>query len=469
MAGRPEIRGLTVAVGDWYAKTLSICLPKNMRHLSECLVITSPGDHAVKEVVASVPGARVFETTGFTEFGAHFNKGLSVERGFMELGRHGNLLVHDADIMFPDVMPLDRYKPGQIHGCSRRVLDDPAQWTEDLDWSALPSMRYLCPHGFFQLFHADDPYIARQRPWYDPTFSHAGGSDDAFLKLWPDKRHVRLPFDVLHLGPAGVNWFGTGADSRRLMRRLSAPWGWNAPESTDADRPILERVSVPASDPVFLRPTEEPRPMPRGAHIIQSVEISRREDLAELANSRGYRTAVEVGVDRGIFARSFLDKFRGKFFAVDDWARHPEQDRDRAADLDAAVAALAPDALRTMLVRMPSVEAAGWLSRVVAPDIVYLDGQHDEESVAADLRAWWHILSPTGMLCGHDHDPTHPGVLAAVRKFADERDLVVRLTHEDVTPSFYIYRVEPHMLKRGLFRDVRTGRYDFRLEPQRPR
>jgi Methyltransferase domain len=63
--------------------------------------------------------------------------------------------------------------------------------------------------------------------------------------------------------------------------------------------------------------------------------------------------------------------------------------------------------------RLPSVEAA----RGFAPgtvDLVFLDAAHGFEDVVADIQAWRPCLKPGGVLAGHDHDGSWPGVVRAV-------------------------------------------------------
>ena len=53
-------------------------------------------------------------------------------------------------------------------------------------------------------------------------------------------------------------------------------------------------------------------------------------------------------------------------------------------------------------------------------DLVFLDGDHRYESVASDIKAWLPLVSPGGILCGHDYDqrpnPQFPGVNKAVEE-----------------------------------------------------
>jgi hypothetical protein len=248
----PAIRGITVSVG--YAEVLRVCLVRNMRHLVECLVVTSPDDEATKAVARAVPGVRVFETDAFTRHGARFNKGLAMEEGFSALGRDGWILIWDADILFPDYLPLDRLRPNALHGATRRILDDPAKWHPGLNWSTCPvSSDGAAPIGFLQLFHADA--IRDKRPWYDVSFAHAGGGDAFFLTHWAPANKVILPVEVLHLGPNDVNWFGTDQEGRDLMARFVTENGWRKamlkhdPAAAARAGPVIERVQVPGYPP----------------------------------------------------------------------------------------------------------------------------------------------------------------------------------------------------------------------------
>jgi predicted O-methyltransferase YrrM len=53
-------------------------------------------------------------------------------------------------------------------------------------------------------------------------------------------------------------------------------------------------------------------------------------------------------------------------------------------------------------------------------DCIFIDGDHSEKAVRADINAYFHKVKPGGILCGHDID--EPGVAAAVAgSFSDFR------------------------------------------------
>lgn len=51
-------------------------------------------------------------------------------------------------------------------------------------------------------------------------------------------------------------------------------------------------------------------------------------------------------------------------------------------------------------------------------DFVYIDGNHQYESVKEDLKLWWPKVKEGGFIGGHDYNnPPHPGVEKAVNEF----------------------------------------------------
>jgi hypothetical protein len=52
----------------------------------------------------------------------------------------------------------------------------------------------------------------------------------------------------------------------------------------------------------------------------------------------------------------------------------------------------------------------------VRPDVVHIDGGHDVHAVTSDLREWWPMIRPGGVLIGDDY-PHWPGVKKAFDDF----------------------------------------------------
>lgn len=245
-----DIRAITISVG--YAPQLGITLRRNRRHFGgDCLVVTSLDDDATIEVCRMTDGVQVFRTDAFTRHPpSRFNKGLAMEEGLSHMGRHGQILIWDADILLPDELPLPPLDPEILYGIKRRELSNPASWRPGLDFRTLPIMTDGGPVGFFQLFHASASCLRSRGTWYDPTFPHAGGGDAYFMELFhPSKRKV-LPISALHLGQRDTNWFGVDPESRAIMdaycvkHKFRRGRGIN-PSILDRVGEVPERVEIP--------------------------------------------------------------------------------------------------------------------------------------------------------------------------------------------------------------------------------
>lgn len=182
--------------------------------------------------------------------------------------------------------------------------------------------------------------------------------------------------------------------------------------------------------------------------ILPSPEIWHRDDFALLCNWRRLYTAVEVGVDRGEFAQCFLSRWLGEdYYGVDSYLPYSDMDYARDADFLTAVDKFKDHPKRAKLLKCDSSRACDYLWSIgQRPDFVYIDAAHDSDSVTRDIDMWWSILSPQGILAGHDFDVKHPGVVKAVVEFADKMEgMTVYLTSvegfiQEDRPSWYIYK-----------------------------
>lgn len=197
------IRGIVTCVD--YDDYLSLTLPRNARHLTSVVVVTSPADKRTQELVKAVPSARCFITDAFTRGSKRFNKGAALEEAFDAMGREGWILIHDADTLLPDVVPFDSLDAAKLYGSKRRLCHSTTVPHES-EWKQFPVSREAGWPGYFQLFHASA--IANIRPWYATHSPHAGIGDAHFQNHWPVALKAWLPMEVLHLGPRDTNWHG---------------------------------------------------------------------------------------------------------------------------------------------------------------------------------------------------------------------------------------------------------------------
>lgn len=220
-----------------YADILALTLPYNRKHFDRVMVVTSLTDTATTEVAVQ-NGATLFKTGAFYDDGAAFNKWLALEQGLSFFPREGWLAILDADVLWPQNIEFAEstdgmlmistiqgggaylsmaLNPGYLYSPLRRMWNDwpsyngvacgPILPKEDV-WPHFPLHRQQHEFaGYSQIFHADDPALGTP-PWHQTDWIHAGGADSFFQEKWPANRKIRPSFEVLHLGPAGHNWFG---------------------------------------------------------------------------------------------------------------------------------------------------------------------------------------------------------------------------------------------------------------------
>jgi len=220
------LRAIIVCVD--YSDLLNVTLDYNRHHFKEILIVTNMRDRATK-YIADKYDVPMFRTDVFTANGAKFNKWAALELGLDYFGRHGWLCLMDADVLWPKqidweflvpegfVPQNNKFKmvPGCLYTPKRRMcINIPDRVPHEPYWKTFP----LHPQqqefaGYTQIFHGTDRHLP-EPPWHEVNWRHAGGADSFFQQNWSEANKIRPPFEVLHLGPAGVNWCGR---STRLL------------------------------------------------------------------------------------------------------------------------------------------------------------------------------------------------------------------------------------------------------------
>ena len=127
--------------------------------------------------------------------------------------------------------------------------------------------------------------------------------------------------------------------------------------------------------------------------------------LAEQASC--HHLLLEVGSWKGATACALAANTKGTLTCVDTWQGGDNPDfrkeiAEHTPDWAFEEFQRNTDGLKNVLrVRMTSLKAAQFLWNYKY-DMIYLDASHDYDSVKQDILAWRPLLSPGGLLCGHD-------------------------------------------------------------------
>lgn len=177
-----------------------------------------------------------------------------------------------------------------------------------------------------------------------------------------------------------------------------------------ADPPFLDPDPIP-DGPLIMGPEPVESDTP-GTHVwgwMSSVELEWLRRSAE-----GMRQVVEVGSLRGRSAFALLTGCKGPVFCIDPW----EDPGDHAYRGFMRACGHFPN-LRAVRGRSPE---AGALVKPRKVDMVFIDGEHDYDSVMADLAEW--APRARRLICGHDYTslpPDYNGVLRAVTEVFGDR------------------------------------------------
>lgn len=193
-----------------------------------------------------------------------------------------------------------------------------------------------------------------------------------------------------------------------------------------------------------------PAPTPLGfafngdSFVQQSAKVATPVHYVEIGSWRGRSTAY-MAVEIANSNKNI------RFDAVDTWAGsqdEPEHQNDPAVVNDTLynefLANLKPVEQYVNPVRMTSLAAAA-IYADNSLDFVFIDAQHDYDSVRADILAWWPKVKLGGIIAGHDYN-TGPdengvdyGVGRAVRELLPD--------HQPIPWCWATQKMSPDQLK----------------------
>lgn len=164
------------------------------------------------------------------------------------------------------------------------------------------------------------------------------------------------------------------------------------------------------------------------------MTIKSRQDFAPLINWSRYTSAAEIGTFRGVYSLFLLENSDlAILYSVDPWAEGPGIPPGKADGIhQQAIRRLDRFGARSQILRKTSAQAAADIDPArPLLDFVYLDADpHTAESTDHDIRAWWPLVAPGGILAGHDYSQAAPhfGVIDAVDDFEEREGIPVYIT-----------------------------------------
>lgn len=178
------------------------------------------------------------------------------------------------------------------------------------------------------------------------------------------------------------------------------------------------------------------------------LKISRKVGLIDLFKEKGFKVGVEVGTDRGGYARDICSRYPElKLYTIDPWLPYNEGDEVKTKeDMRLfeweARNRLAP--YNCKIIKKTSMEAVKDF-KPNSIDFVFIDGSHEYEYVYEDIVEWTKIVRTGGIVCGHDYvenENRKYGVIEAVNQYVEENkiDPLYILMKGDFVPCFLFYK-----------------------------
>jgi len=143
--------------------------------------------------------------------------------------------------------------------------------------------------------------------------------------------------------------------------------------------------------------------------------------IEQLLKTKNPLLGAEIGVKEGRFIAHMLQNYPNlKMYAVDPWESQPEGNETYKEwnfnnIYKEYQQKVKPYADRCTELKMYSEKAAD-LVEDNSLDFVFIDAQHDYDSVKRDISLWQPKVKTGGILSGHDYNPKFPGVVKAVNE-----------------------------------------------------
>ena len=132
--------------------------------------------------------------------------------------------------------------------------------------------------------------------------------------------------------------------------------------------------------------------------------------VPDILNGNSLKEGVEIGVFKGQFSRTLLERWPGKLWLVDPWRAFDDEE----GYIDASNHKNHQTAYTETMNRLEGFESRAFMLRGLSSDMAnrfqdeeldfaYIDGNHAYDWVVEDIELWWPKIKSGGYLMGHDY------------------------------------------------------------------
>lgn len=157
---------------------------------------------------------------------------------------------------------------------------------------------------------------------------------------------------------------------------------------------------------------------------VEYLNISRRVGLLDIFNQKGFTIGVEIGTDRGGYAKNICERMPGvELYTIDPWLPYNEgnevKDIEKMIEIQAEARETLSSYPNCTIIHDTSMNTVEVFDDN-SIDFVFIDGNHEFAGVYEDIEEWTKKVKPGGIIAGHDYkkdDSRKYGVIEAVNKY----------------------------------------------------
>ena len=190
--------------------------------------------------------------------------------------------------------------------------------------------------------------------------------------------------------------------------------------------------------------------------------LKTRDELGSLLESLEFHTGVELGVQRGVFAKSMLDQWKSatEYVLVDLWG-HQANYEDVANVNEQQQSEIMADAMNRLKEFSDKIQVCKNYTTVCSErfkdgyfDFIYVDARHDYVGAKEDMVTWWPKLKRGGIMAGHDYLDAQEVADLSGQNWSISADGTVNTENKAVKSAVDEFAAEVHVPVQVTYRDA---------------